>query len=102
MLKNANKEEFRQFIDILDEAGEETLITAGKIASKYKLNFDNFIYEKEIEKIPAGTEREWFKINFLDDNVIGAEIRILGWLYHAYFGEWYKLKENRLPGGEEK
>lgn len=95
ILKDASKEEFRQFIDILDEAGTETLITAGEIAAKYDLNFENFVYEREIEKIPVGTEREWFKINFLDDNVLGAEIRILAWLYHEYFGEWYQLKEKR-------
>ena len=95
MLKDATKEEFRQFIDILDEAGRETLITAGEIATKYDLNFENLVYEREIEKIPAGTEREWFKINLLDDNVLGAEIRILAWLYHEYFGEWYQLREKR-------
>jgi len=95
MLKDATKDEFRQFIDVLDEAGKETLITAGNIATKYDLNFEKFVYEREIEKIPDGTEREWFKRNFLDDNVLGAEIRILAWLYHEYFGEWYQLREKR-------
>lgn len=95
MLKDANKDEFRQFIDILDEAGRETLITAGEIATKYDLNFESFVYEREIEKIPNGAEQEWFKINFLDDNVLGGEIRILAWLYHEYFAEWYQLREKR-------
>jgi hypothetical protein len=94
-LKDASKDEFRQFIDILDEASTETLTTAGEIATKYDLNFENFVYERKIEKIPARTEREWFKINYLDDNVLGAEIRIFAWLYHEYFGEWYQLKEKR-------
>jgi len=92
-LKNADESEFKQFIDILDEAGEETLITGGEIAIRYNLNFQNFEYEKEIEKIPLGFEREKFKINLLNDNVYGAEIRILAWLFHEYFGKWYKNKE---------
>ncbi|HUU41156.1 MAG TPA: hypothetical protein VMW42_09455 [Desulfatiglandales bacterium] len=95
MLKETTKDEFREFIDILDGAGKETLITAGEIATKYDLNFENFVYEREIEKILAGTERERFKMNFLDDNVSGAEIRILAWLYHEYFNEWYQLREKR-------
>lgn len=94
-LKDSSKEKFREFIDLLDEAGKETLTNAGNIGDKYHLNFENFVYEKEIEKIPEGSDREWFKLNFLDDNVLGAEIRILAWLYHEYYGEWYQLKENR-------
>ena len=41
-----------------------------------------------------------FKVNFLDDCVLSAEIRILAWLYHEYFGEWYQLKENRNDKNE--
>lgn len=93
MLKGVTGEEFRQFIDILQESGEETLITIGEITQKHNINFEDFIYEKEIEKIPVGTEREWFKINFLDDGVSGAEVRILAWLYHEYFNEWYQPKK---------
>lgn len=89
MLKDESKENFKQFIDLLDEAGKETLISAHEIATKYNLIFDNFVYEREIKKIPRGPEREWFKVSFLADNVLGAEIRILMWLYHEYFGEWY-------------
>lgn len=95
LLKDANKEEFRDFIDLLDEAGKKTLTNAFKISSKYGLSFENVSYEKEIEKIPEGKEREHFKMNFFEDNVLGAEIRILAWLYHEYFGEWYRLKENK-------
>jgi len=95
MVKDASKDEFKQFIDLLDKASTETLITAGQIATKYDFNAARFVYEKEIEKIPAGEEREHFKVNFLQDNVLSAEIRILAWLYHEYFGEWYQLKEDR-------
>lgn len=92
-LKTASKTEFKSFLDEQGEAGNKTLITAGELAVKYNLNFEKFVYENEIQKIPAGKERELFKKNFLDDNVIGAEQRILGWLYHEWFGEWYKIPE---------
>jgi len=92
-LKTASKAEFKDFLDKHGEAGNKTLITAGELAVKYNLNFDKFVYEEEIQKIPAGKERDLFKKNFLDDNVIGAEQRILGWLYHEWFGDWYKIPE---------
>lgn len=92
-LKTASKTEFKSFLDEHGEAGNKTLITAGELAVKYNLNFEKFVYEEEIQKIPAGKERDLFKKNFLDDNVIGAEQRILGWLYHEWFGEWYKIPE---------
>ena len=95
MVKDTSKDEFRQFIDLLDKASTETLITSSETAIKYNLKATRFVYEKEIEKIPPGEEREHFKVNFLHDNVLGAEIRILAWLYHDYFGEWYQIEEDR-------
>lgn len=92
-LKTASKAEFKDFLDKHGEAGNKTLITAGELAVKYNLNFEKFVYENEIQKIPAGKERDLFKKNFLDDNVIGAEQRILGWLYHEWFGDWYEIPE---------
>lgn len=92
-LKTASKTEFKDFLDKQGEAGNKTLITAGELAVKYNLNFEKFVYENEIQKIPAGKERDLFKKNFLDDNVIGAEQRILGWLYHEWFGDCYKIPE---------
>lgn len=95
ILEDVAKDEFMKFIDILDEASEETLITAGNMGIKYDINFDNFVYEKEIEKISEESERNLFKANFLSDNVLAAEIRILAWLYYNYFGEWYQLRHKR-------
>lgn len=92
-LKTASQSEFKDFLDKQGEAGNKTLIIAGELAVKFNLNFEKFVYEKEIQKIPAGKERDLFKKNFLDDNVIGAEQRILGWLYHEWFGDWYKIPE---------
>ena len=92
-LKTVSKTEFKDFLDKQGEAGNKTLITVGELAVKYNLNFDEFVYEREIQKIPERKERDLFKKNLLDDNVIGAEQRILGWLYHEWFGDWYKVPE---------
>ena len=92
-LSSANKNEFKQFLDKLVEIGDTTLSTAGNIGIKYNVDFQKFMYEKEIEKIPKGNEREMFKVNYLTDNFIGAEIRIMAWLYYNYFGEWYQLRK---------
>lgn len=75
---------FRNISDTLDETGKETLTIAGLICDKYGFDFEDFVYDKEIEKIPKGEEREWFQVNFLDDYVLAAEIRILVWLYCRY------------------
>lgn len=92
-LRGVSKTDFKDFLDKLGDAGGKTLITSGEIAIKYDLNFKKFIYEKEIQKIPAGKERELFKQNLMDDGILGAELRILGWLYHEWFGDWYKSPE---------
>jgi len=91
-LKNAKKEEFELFIDMLDKISGEALVVYGDIGIKYKMDFNNFVYEKEIEKILDDQERAIFKTNFLSDNVLAAETRILAWIYQDYFNEWYKGK----------
>lgn len=93
LLQNAPKEDWRNFIDKLDKLGEKTLITSGELAIKYGLNTKQFIYTKEIVKIPPGKDLEIFKTNYLRDNVLGAEIRILAWLYLNYFNESYKIDD---------
>lgn len=92
-LIKANQAEFKKFLDDLTMSSNTTLSTAGNIGIKYNVNYENFVYEKEIEKIPVGTERETFKANHLTDNVFGAEIRIVAWLYHDYFGDWFKSEK---------
>lgn len=92
-LREASETDFKDFLDKLGDASSKTLITHGVIAHKYYLNFEKFVYEKEIQKIPAGKERELFKQNLMDDDILGAELRILGWLYHEWFGDWYKIPE---------
>ncbi len=90
------KAEFKAFMDRLVRDGTRALIISGELGIKHDLNLKKYTYEKEIKKIPAGKERELFKKNFLNDNIIGAELRILGWLYHEWFAEWYKAPFSEL------
>ena len=70
-------------------------MAAGNLASDCDLNMERFDYEREIEKIPPGIDRDRFKLNLMQDALLSAEIRILAWLYHAYFDEKYQLREKR-------
>lgn len=90
-LKNLSKEEWVNFIDELDKEGEMTLIKSAEIVRKYNLDTEHFIYHREITKITNEKDLVDFKKNFLQDNVLGAEIRILAWLYLNYFNEPYKI-----------
>jgi len=91
ILEDAGKEQFKNLIDVYAESSKDPLITATTIGAKHGFTFENFIYEREVEKIPQA-ERAQFEENFLQDSVYHAQIRILAWLYHEYFGEWYQFK----------
>jgi len=62
-------------------------VATGELSSKYGLDMEHFNYERDILKFPAGPDREGFKVNLMRDEVLSAEIRILAWLYHEFFGE---------------
>jgi hypothetical protein len=51
---------------------------AGDLAMKYRLNVEGrFVFEREVTKVPAGPEREQFKQCWLNDAVLGTELRML-------------------------
>jgi hypothetical protein len=54
-----------------------------------------FNFETELAKVPAGSEREEFKACWLNDAVIGAELRMLAWIYRELFHEPYVNPQNR-------
>jgi len=85
---------FRDFLDgIADDSGE-TIMCAGDLAEKYHLNVQGrFVFEKELAKVPAGANRERLKECWLNDAVLGAEFRIVAWIYGEIFGKDY------LPAG---
>lgn len=115
-----DKSELQSFIDVLDGQGAETMAAAGRISVKYGLsapgdrlnayyqqlgrgrisvtngqNALNSAYDREVAKIPEAAERDNFKLMYLSDTVLGAEIRILAWLFHGFHGDWYKIPEDR-------
>jgi hypothetical protein len=89
-IRDSSREDFVRYLQSLDETAHKSLITVGEIAVEYGLEMENFVYEREIGKIPAGSVREIFKNNLLADCVTSARLRVLAWLYHAWFGDWYK------------
>ena len=88
-LNDYSESSFHNLMDKIDTASRETIITSGSFFINYNLNTKKFVFEKEILKIPGGIEREAFKRNFLDDNILSSELRILMWLYFNYFNSSY-------------
>jgi hypothetical protein len=95
MLKDVAQEEFKQFIDMENEVSVKKLLILMELEKKYDINNENFDYNKEIEKIPVGDDREFFKLYKLIDNVSAAETRILVWVYHSFFNKWYVFREDK-------
>ncbi len=93
-LSGASKQQFKDFIDSLTQAGTKTLVALGEAAEKYRIDC-NFVYAREINKIPEGEERLRFNQNLLDDCMVWSESRILGWVYQQWFGEAYQPPEAR-------
>ena len=91
-LKDSNKKEFADFIDILSEVDGNSLVQTMEIGMKYDFNFSNYIYELEIEKVSNEEERGLLKVYWLTSTVVSSEVRILAYLYAQYFGEPYQIK----------
>ncbi len=63
---------------------------------KYDLNVeDRLIFETEVAKVPAGVEREEFKRCWLNDFILGTELRMLAWIYGQLFNAPYVNPEKR-------
>jgi hypothetical protein len=92
-LKDSNQKEFEEFIDMLSEIEEKALTQTMKIGIKYNFNFDQYIYETEIEKIDNLEEKELFKIYWLTNTIVSSEVRILAYLYSQYFSKRYIIKD---------
>jgi hypothetical protein len=91
-----DKPTFQSFIDQIGRWGDQTLLCAGKISEKYDLNIEGrFIFETELVKIPAGSERETFKNCWLNDSFLGTEMRMLAWIYRQLFNTPYINPEKR-------
>jgi hypothetical protein len=91
-----NQSNFQSFVDQVGRWGDQTIICAGEISVKYDLNVEGrFNFETELAKVPDGPEREEFKQCWLNDLIIGSELRILSWIYGQLFNTPYIIPEKR-------
>lgn len=87
---------FRAFVDQIGHYSDETITCAGEIAFKYKLNVQGrFSFQTELAKVPVGKEREQFKRCWLNDAILGTELRMLAWIYQELFKVRYVNPHNR-------
>lgn len=89
-LKDASKEQFAESIEMLEADTTERLSEITRIAKQYDLQLEPFLWRRETAKITDENHLEVFKVYYLQDTVVGAEIRILAWVYRLFFGEWFK------------
>ena len=91
-----NQSNFQSFVDQVGRWADQTIICAGNISVKYNLNVEGrFNFETELAKVPDGPEREEFKQCWLNDFIIGSELRILAWIYGQLFNTPYIIPEKR-------
>lgn len=87
---------FQRFVDEIGAGGDETIVCAGDMVEKYHMNVQGrFVFENELGKIPAGVDRERFKECWLNDAILGTELRMLAWIYGELFGKPYANPESR-------
>jgi hypothetical protein len=87
---------FQAFIGQVGFSGDETVMCAGDIAAKYNLNVaGKFRFDEEVAKVPAGPERERIKQCWLNDAILGSELRMLAWIYSELFGHTYATPDSR-------
>jgi hypothetical protein len=87
---------FQSFVDQVGRWADQTLICTGQISVKYDLNVVGpFNFETELAKVPNGPELEKFKQCWLNDFVLGTELRILAWIYWQLFNTPYIMPERR-------
>jgi len=84
------RDHFRNFLDMLSEMNIKSTDKLWKIGQQYHLRSNNIIFEPEVEKITDQQDKIDFLQELIDTYCIGAETRILNWLYQKYFGEEYK------------
>ena len=95
-IRPLNESTFRSFVDQVGTWGNATLTCAGEIGMKYDLKVEGkFNFQTELAKVPAGSERDTFKQCWLNDAVLGTELRMLAWSYRQLFGTPYLSPHDR-------
>ncbi|HOJ41039.1 MAG TPA: hypothetical protein PKW42_06425 [bacterium] len=87
-LKKASQNGFAVFLSRLNRRAARALASAGETAARYGLTGNPF-EARQMEKIPSGWRQDKFKKDLLEVNLLTAELKILGWVYHLWFGGWY-------------
>ena len=95
-LATLDRASFQRLTDYIGSEGDKTVICAGEIAVRYGLQVEGrFNWEAELRKVPEGPERETFKRCWLNDAILGTELRMLAWMYQQMFGQPYVNPERR-------
>lgn len=84
------------FVDYLNNLGpkiDQTLITYGTLAQKYNIDDLEGDWEEKINRLADKGERESFKINYVSDTLLSAEVRIIAWIYKELFNKEFKFKK---------
>jgi len=81
------------YLEILGKQTNKTLITVGLISKEYGIGDLDGKWESEINKIKDKSKKENFKINYVNDTLLSAEMRILAWIYKELFNKDFKFKK---------
>jgi len=90
-----NKHKFRDLIQKLFDLGGETLKKSSRIALRYDINTQQFDIDRAMQKIGNTEEQARFATSLYFDRIASARLRILGWIYHQLYGEWFKDFEKK-------
>ena len=85
-----NKHKFTNLIQKLFDVSGETLKESSRIALRYDINTQQFDIDRAMEKIGNIKEQARFASSLYFDRITSARLRILGWIYHELYGEWFK------------
>ena len=87
---------FQAFMDQFLRYDGQTLICVMEITIKYELKLKGrFNFRRELAKVPLGPEQEELKRCWLSTNIIGTELRLIGWMYQQFFGVPYVTPDQR-------
>ncbi len=81
------------YLEILGKQTDETLIVSGSISKEYDIKDLDNNWKSEIDKIKDKKKKEDFKINYINDILLSAEIRILAWVSGELSGKEFKFKK---------
>ena len=95
-LKPMSKEKMLLLTDYIGAESDKTIIEAGGIVEKYHLQVQGpFKYREEFAKVRDSKDLKHLKTFWLNDAILGTELRMLAWMYQSLYGEPYRSVEDR-------